>query len=95
MQTEFDELGLDIQIVGINENGYDSANDTMTNGRDIPWLQDDGKTDAWGLWRVRYRDVVIVDVDSQYVDTFNVSNSDLGDAENYEELMDMILAVAP
>ena len=45
--------------------------------------------------RVRYRDVVIVDVDSQYVDTFNVSNSDLGDAENYEELMDMILAVAP
>ena len=49
MQTEFDELGLDIQIVGINENGYDSANDTMTNGRDIPWLQDDGKTDAWGL----------------------------------------------
>ena len=95
MQKEFDELGLDVQIVGVNENGYDSANDTMTNGRDIPWLQDDGSTDAWGLWRVRYRDVVIVDVDSQYVDTFNVSNSDLGDSENYEELMDMILAVAP
>ena len=64
MQNELDadHPELEIQILGVNGAGYEAGNETITLGRDLPWLQDvDGQSNAWTSWDVAYRDVAIAD----------------------------------
>ncbi len=90
--------GLDIQILGVNEAGYQSGNGSITAWRDIPWLQDiynhDGRSDVWKSWDVAYRDVVIVDAGNVKVGTFNVTAYDLRVAHNYDTLRQMLVNAA-
>ncbi len=41
MQAELDEQNpaIEIQILGVNEFGYESGNDSMSGDRVLPWLQ--------------------------------------------------------
>ena len=96
-----DELNakIGIRILGVNRAGYDYANDDMTLGRDIPWLQDvdsdgDGSSDAWASWGVRFRDVVILDAGNTPVGTFNLTDNDLEVSDNYEHLQEMLVGAA-
>ncbi len=90
---------LDIQILGVNEVGYESGNESFTKGRDIPWLQDvddneDGQSDVWTSWNVTFRDVVILDAENVKVGTFNLTKYDLQTPENYEALRQMFIDAA-
>lgn len=92
---------LDIQIVGINEaGGYDVANDQMTSGRSLPWLQDvdnDGNqvSDVWyDSWDVTYRDVVIVNGQSEMVDVYNLTVNDLQQPADYAAMRDKLIDAA-
>ncbi len=93
MQSELDDMDLEvpIAILGINEAGYESYNEYMTSGRDIPWLQDTWTVDAWGAWEVTYRDVVIVDTSNNRHAVYNLTAHDLTDPDNYETLKQMLL----
>ena len=93
MQTELDALGLTVpvQIVGVNEAGYESGNASITLGRDLPWLQDTTTVNAWGLWQVNYRDVVIVDPNNVYVDTFNLTTNPISDPAQYDTLKQLLI----
>lgn len=78
---------LDIQILGINEWTDAVANETATEGRDIPWLQDvdadqNGTSDVRQNWNLIYRDVAILDANNVLVDKYNLSQNDLGDPRN-------------
>lgn len=75
MQDEFnaENPDLQIQILGINQAGYSSGNSTISNGRDIPWLQDTVEENVWYTWEHAYRDVIIVDEDNQRVGVYNLS----------------------
>jgi hypothetical protein len=53
-------------------------------------LQDSAAVDAWGSWGVAYRDVVILDGTGTTVGVYNLTEHDLSDAGNYEELTDML-----
>ena len=100
MQKELNELGLwwDVRILGVNwitvlpddENG----NAGMTEGRDIPWLQDTVLASAWHYWNVTYRDVVILNELNVPVATFNLTEHNLTWSENYEALKALLIEAA-
>ena len=66
-----------IQLIGINQITHEGGNAQVSEGRDLPWLQDvdannDGQSDVWlNSWPYQFRDVVIVDANND--ETYNFS----------------------
>lgn len=85
---------LPIQILGVNQAGYESGNATITAGRDLPWLQDVSTQDVWSAWAVVYRDVQILDQDNQLAGVYNLTEHDLSQADSYEALKNMLIEIA-
>ncbi len=91
---------LDIQILGMNPFQEESGNAAVTEGRDIPWLQDvdadgDNFGDTWLVdWPFVYRDVVIVDANGVAVDSYNLTINSLEEPESYSTLRQMLIDVA-
>ena len=82
-----EQLGTDdVVIVGINEAGFETANDLMTNGRDLPWLQDTAEDDVWNTWVHEYRDVRMLDRQGVEVSVYNLTDNDLADPANFGAL---------
>ena len=90
MQKELTEEGYDIYILGINEYGFDVSNEQVTQGRDIPWLQDQEDILLWTTWGVSYRDVLIFDEDLILRDVINLSQFDLRDESNYASFLNSL-----
>ncbi|MEM6927404.1 MAG: hypothetical protein AAF602_10765 [Myxococcota bacterium] len=80
----------DAVVLGVNGVGYESANDTITDGRDLPWLQDTPEAAVWDLWRIVYRDVVVLDTDGVVVGVVNLTTHDLGDEAAYDALHSLL-----
>ena len=93
MQYDFDEQGLPVQIVGINETGYESGNESVVDGRTLPWLQDTEEVNAWDLWEVAYRDVFVVDEQGLLRFRLNLTIEDLSNPENYQKLTNIIVGL--
>jgi hypothetical protein len=96
MQADLDALETEraIRILGLNDEGLESGNAGMTNGRVLPWLQPMAGQDIWELWDVEYRDVIIVGPDNEYVGTYNLTIHDLSNPDNYEVLKSLLLDAA-
>ena len=101
MQKEFDadspELGLN--IIGVNKFDQDFGNSHMTEGRDLPWLQDvdannDRFSDAWELWGANWRNLIIVDAEGERVEVINLTSMDLDNADNYNSVKQSIMDAA-
>lgn len=80
----------DAEIIGLNESGYESGNDNFTTNISLPWLQDDA-TNVWNLWDVTYRDVYIVSSESILIDIYNLTDNDLQNPAQFEDLKALIL----
>lgn len=76
----------DVAIIGINGVGFESANDTITDGRDIPWLQDTADADVWTLWDIEYRDVLVLDAEGVVIGVYNLTDHDLAEPSQYDTL---------
>jgi len=90
---------LDIQLLGVNNVFSAGGNIGMTDGRDIPWLQDDdangdGDSDVWAAWNVTYRDVIILDGENRQVGVYNLTIHDLYYPQNYATLRQMLVDAA-
>ena len=97
LQQELDiqYAALGIQIIGVNEAGsFESGNDTMCEGRDIPWLQDTSAADWWGTWTPTYRDVLILDAQGELAGVFNLTENSLTDDANYVDLKALLVEIA-
>lgn len=96
MQTEIDAMGLavEVQILGVNESGYENGNVTACEGKDLPWLQETQDQMVWVTWKVNYRDVIIVDEDNEPLATYNLTDHDLGTTADYDELKAMLVNYA-
>ncbi len=96
MQVEIDsqETARAIKILGVNDIGLDSANDGMTEGRVLPWLQPEAGEKIWTQWQVTYRDVVILGPGNEPLGAFNLTVNDLSDPANYTALMNQLLEAA-
>jgi hypothetical protein len=88
MQDELDAAGLPVQVVihGVNQSGFEAGNDAVTQGRDVPWLQDTVAEDVWTSWGVTFRDVIILDEENFPIAVYNLSTHSLFDPGNYAEL---------
>lgn len=87
---------LPIQLLGVNEEGHESGNDTATDSVDLPWLQDvdidaDGDSDTWLDWGVKLRDFVIVDKNNVELIRLNLTTDSLAIAENYDRVKNMLI----
>ncbi|MFT5583399.1 MAG: hypothetical protein ACI9VR_000977 [Cognaticolwellia sp.] len=87
------ELPASIAIIGVNEVGKEGSNETFTEGRDLPWLQDTEEQAVWSQWGVSYRDVVLVDPQGAVVGVFNLTVHDLGQNSDYDALKDALLSI--
>ena len=83
-----------INILGVNLQGLESTNNLVTPSVDLPWLQDTAVVDAWALWGVTWRDVIILDRDNLRVEVYNLTSNDLTDPLKYGELKALLLSVA-
>lgn len=85
-----------IEILGVNwDLDITSSNGAMTNGRDLPWLQDTRAENAQAKWGANYRDVIILDpANERPVAAFSLNTYDLRDDANRTLLKDVLLGVA-
>ena len=96
MQNELaiEEPGLAIQLLAINEDGFDSGLDTMSDEGDLPLLQDTDEASVWDDWDVTFRDVVILNSANEQVAVYNLTTHSLGVEDNYNELKALLIASA-
>ena len=96
MQKEINSANprLPVHIFGVNETGQESGNGDMCFGRVLPWLQDTADQNVWGRWAVRWRDVVVLDVENSVRQVYNLTTYDLSKPENYATLKTILLDAA-
>ena len=96
MQQELQEQypSLDIQIIGVNENGFSSGNSSVAAAASLPLIQDNATDQIWSTWGVTFRDVVILNEDNQIVATFNLTQYSLGNSTNYNNLKSLLVTEA-
>jgi hypothetical protein len=85
---------LDFALLAVNNVGHDSGIEAMSDGRDLPLLQDTEAEDAWGTWGVTYRDVVVLDHENRVFGVFNLTEHDLANARHYAALKQMLVDAA-
>ena len=83
-----------IRILGVNEPGQEAGNAAITDGRDVPWLQDTVAEAVTARWGVTPRDVVVLDGENVPFAVYNLTVHDLADPAAYAELRDVLLAAA-
>ena len=83
-----------MNILGVNQAGYEAANEVITDGRDLPWLQEAEGDAVWTDWGIRYRDVVIIDGENMAVSIYNLSDNDLMYPAQREELIELFREAA-
>ena len=94
MQADLADDGLTftVRMLGVNQQGSEGGNAGFVAGSTLPWLQDVPAVNAWGLWGVTLRDVVVLDADNRVTATYNVGANDLGTPANYDALKALIVA---
>ena len=94
MAAELADMGVDVQIASINKIDAESGADSLTSDMNLPMVQDTEELGAWTEWDAAWRDVHLVDADNVYISTYNLTEYNLGVAENYETLKAMFVAAA-
>lgn len=96
MQKDVDTIAtaLAIRIQGVNAPEEAAGNGVITAGRVLPWLQDTKAVNAWGLWQVDFRDVIVLDDENQVVAIYNLTIHNLGVDSNYVALRNILLTAA-
>ncbi len=96
MQQELDAAGLavPVQIIAVNQVGHESGTPMFTSNRDLPMVQETAALDVWDLWKVTYRDVVILDENNERLDAYNLTQNNLAVQANYDALKAMLVAAA-
>lgn len=56
-------------------------------------MQDNGSDLIWETWDGEWRDVMILNKDNQIVGQFNLTENDLSEQDNYDELKALLLEV--
>jgi predicted transcriptional regulator len=78
-------------LLSVNEAGLEAGNAGFVLGKTTPLLQDTAATDAWGLWQVEYRDVVVLDAEGRRRSVQNLTTNDLSVTANFAALKQLLL----
>lgn len=101
LQTELDTgyPELDIQILGVNWAGLESANSDMVAGKRLPWLQDvdsdqNARSDVWADWGTDHLDLVVLTARNDLAMMNKLSSYNLATPANYAGLRDALVDIA-
>ena len=96
MQLEIDAASppVPISIIGVNLIGAEIGSVNVTNGTDLPWLQDVASEDAWASWGAIDKDVFILGTANEEVTVYSVALHDLGVPDNFDALEQLLLDTA-
>ena len=86
MADEFEAAGLNIKILGINQDIGASGIVSLTDSMDLPVVQDTAELGVWSDWGAAWRDVFLVNEDNVHVGTYNLVTHDLRTDDDYNEL---------
>ncbi|MDP1916207.1 MAG: hypothetical protein Q8L14_08170 [Myxococcales bacterium] len=78
-------------LLSVNEAGLESGNEGFVMGKSMPLLQDTTGTNAWALWQVEYRDVVVLDAQGRRRSVQNLTTNDLSVTANFAALKQALL----
>ncbi len=93
MQGELaaDHPELPIQLLAVNQIGYESGLDEMSALGDLPLLQDTESEGVWDSWDVTFRDVVVLDGEGRVHGVVNLTTHPLSEDANYAMLKALII----
>jgi hypothetical protein len=78
-------------LLSVNAVGFEAGNADFVMGKTTPLLQDTTAVNAWGLWQVTYRDVVILDAEGRRRGVYNLTQNDLSVPANLAVLKTLLL----
>ena len=93
-QLDAEHPELDIDILIVNEDGYDSGLPDLELVTDLPIVQDDDIAAVWTNWGVTWRDTWVLDADNVEVEIFNLTDYGLEDETNYQALYTIFVQAA-
>lgn len=76
LYTELDDEGLLTTIAGINQTGLEEFNASVTEGRTIPWLQDE-RNEVWNGFGAQSRQLFLVGKDGLVDGRYDLGELDL------------------
>lgn len=89
------EAAVPVSLLGINEIGYESGNDTINDGHTLPWLQDVPGEDVFDTWPpARIRELKIVGRDGVVSATFDLNDADPNDTSHADAIVQALLDAA-
>ena len=94
MQSELDALGFDIKLLSINKIAAESGTGAFSADMNLPMVQDTEPLGVWSDWGAIWRDVYLVDADNRHISTYNLTEHNLSESENYEALKAMFIEMA-
>ena len=96
MQDELDSAHPELQIdlLVINEIGFDSGLEDLYAVTDLPVLQDDEIALVWDSWAATWRDTWILDTDNASVGVYNLTEHDLSDPDEYALVYEALVSAA-
>lgn len=94
-RLQSEEPAAAITILGINQAGRESANDVITDGHTLAWLQDTDEADVFGAWPPgQMRELKVVGPDGTVAGVFDLNTQDPADASVQTEIEDLMLSLA-
>lgn len=97
LNAELAAMGLPVPVtvLGINRPGREEGNPTLTDGVDLPWLQDTAQANVFGTWEHEVlRELKIVGRTGEEVATFDLNVQDPGDEANYQAIKQALVDAA-
>lgn len=85
---------INVEILGINRSDDSANNSSFLEDVSLVWLQDTAAQSVWNRWSATYRDVFILDSRNQVYAVFNLTQHDLGDPQNREQIKSLFLDAA-
>ena len=96
MQTELQESHpeLNISLLSINKIAAESGVASFNTTHNLPMVQDDTDQLIWDAWQGNWRDVYILDKENKLIEIYNLTEHNLNDPLNYEELKSKLITAA-
>jgi hypothetical protein len=79
-----------VQILGVNDSTQWNENGNLPSNVTLPWLQDTQVDDVWGLWRVTWRDVWVLDDSNRTIAVYNLTVHSLATPANFDSLLHLL-----
>ena len=91
MREQLASDGYAIEIIGINAIGKEASNQLITDGRDLPWLQDTEDDKVWSSWLASWRDLVVLDANNELAWRDNLTDHDIRFTDAYDDIYQRIV----